>query len=177
MCDHTKPTKSGKLLDAATWDALKAAGFTEQELQADQPTGPVIFSYTRKDAIEDGVLVDLSADEVTAALCHEAGYKVPIAMTATAFGETILAGAAEDASGEFTFPAGQSVKGRLWDVLMVMRFAIAAAIRPRQTDRVEFKVSVDRCGDGKCNTVSMWCHCGPGDEGEAVLTVMLEGED
>ena len=57
-----QPSKSGKMLDVESWDALKAAGVTESELQADQPEGPIIFSYTRADAIGDGVLVDLVRD-------------------------------------------------------------------------------------------------------------------
>jgi hypothetical protein len=178
MCKANDNAKgSGKFLDTETWDALKAAGYSEQELQADQPLGPIIFSYTRKQAIEDGVLVDLSADGETKQLVHEAGFKLPIAMTATAFHDTVLAGTTETPDGEFVFPSGQSTKGRLWDVLMVLRFAIRAANRQGNTDQVHFKVSVDVEGDGKHRTVALWCQCGPGDDGDPVLTVMLEGED
>jgi hypothetical protein len=176
MSEITKPSKSGKYLDGETWDALKAAGVSEQELQADQPFGPMVFSYTRKQAIEDGVLVDLTADGETKLLCKEAGFKLPVAMTATAFHDTVLAGTTEH-DGEFTFPSGQSTKGRLWDVLTVLFFTIRAANRNGDTDRVYFKVDVDVNGDGKHETVKLWCQCGPGDGGEPVLTVMLEGED
>ena len=178
MCDHTiKPSPSGKYLDSETWDALRAAGVPEAELEQDQPFGPMIFSYTRKQAIEDGVLVDLTADGETKLLCQEAGFKLPIAMTATAFHDTVLAGTTENADGEFIFPAGQSTKGRLWDVLMVLHYSIRAANRRGDTDRVHFKVSVDEHGDGKHKTVCLWCQIGPGDSGEPVLTLMLEGED
>jgi hypothetical protein len=178
MCDNpVKPSPSGKLLNQDIWDALRKAGVPEVELEADQPFGPVIFSYTRKQAIEDGVLVDLTADGETKLLCHEAGFKLPMAMTATAFAETVLAGTTETPDGEFVFPAGQSTKGRLWDVLMVLRYAIRAASRKGDTDRVDFEVAVDERGDGKTTTVKLWCHIGPGDEGEPVLTLMLEGED
>ena len=65
--------------------------------------------------------------------------------------------------------------GRLWDVPMVPRFAIRAANRRGDTDRVHCEVSVF---DGrKSNTVRLWCQCGPGDDAEPVLTIMLEGED
>ena len=174
MNDNTTPSPSGKYLDVEAWDALKASGFTEDELQADQPFGPVIFSYTRAQAIEDGVLVDLTADGKTKQLVREAGFGVPVAMTSTAFTETVLAGTTETQDGEFIFPSGQSLKGRLWDVLMVMRFAARAN---RNTDRVYFAVDVDTNGDGKHNTVKLWSLIGPGDDGEPVLTVMLEGED
>jgi len=88
-----------------------------------------------------------------------------------------LAGTTETPDGEFVFPAGQSTKGRLWDVLMVLRYTIRAANRRESTDRVHFKVNVDERGDGKTKTVALWCQVGPGDQGEPVLTVMLEGED
>ena len=166
---------AGKFLDKDTWDAMKAAGYTEEELQADQPLGPIIFSYTRKQAIEDGVLVDLMADGETKLLVSDAGFTLPIAMTATAFHNTVLAGTTETPDGEFVFPAGQSTKGRLWDVLMVLRTSIRRA--PAGTDHVNFKVAVDVNGDGKHQTVALWVLIGPGDEGEPVLTVMFEGED
>src|ERR1039458_9449603 len=41
--------------------------------------GNVIYSYTRKQAIEDGVLVDITE------MAKEAGIKYPVAITSTAF--------------------------------------------------------------------------------------------
>lgn len=175
MCENTKPSQSGKLLTTEDWDAFKSAGYSEEDLQADQPCGPMIFSYTRVQAIDDGVLVDLTADGETKLLVHEAGFKLPVAMTATAFHDTVLAGTTENESGEFIFPSGQSGKGRLWDVLMVLRMSIGKL--PPGEDRVTFKVAVDTNGDGKHKTVKLWALIGPGDDGEAVLTIMLEGED
>jgi len=49
----------------------------------------VIHRYTRKDAIEDGVLVDLMQAE-TESLVREAGFHFPVAMTATAFSEELV---------------------------------------------------------------------------------------
>ncbi|MCY2924945.1 MAG: hypothetical protein NT031_05815 [Planctomycetota bacterium] len=60
---------------------------------------------------------------------------------------------------------------------MVLRAWVQAANRKGDTDRVHFPVFVDVHGDGKHQTVKLWCQCGPGDKGEPVLTVMLEGED
>ena len=177
MCDGKpiKPSPSGKMLDAETWDALRKAGVPEAQLQQEQPFGPIIFSYTRADAIRDGVLVDLMADGQTKLLVHEAGFRLPIAMTTTAFHDTVLAGTTETPDGQFVFPAGQSCKGRLWDVLMVFRYSILQMAKGE--DRVYFHVAVDERGDGKVSTVRLWALVGPGDEGEPVLTVMLEGED
>ncbi len=48
----------------------------------------IIDRYTRAQAIEDGVLVDLCQDE-TASLVYEAGFRLPLAMTVTAFSKTV----------------------------------------------------------------------------------------
>ena len=50
--------------------------------------GEPINVYTRRQAIEDGVLVDLMQPE-TAGLVREAGFKFPVAMTAGAFAATV----------------------------------------------------------------------------------------
>ena len=110
------------------------------QLQADQPEGPIIFSYTRADAIGDGVLVDLGAMAETASVVREAGFRLPIAMTAAAY---------ESLIGTGELPPGQSVSGRLWDVLMVLRSMIRRL--PDGADRVDFSVSVwDGDEPGRC---------------------------
>lgn len=124
-----------------------------------------IFRYTRRQAIADGVLVDLSHGEL-AELAREAGVRLPLAMTSGAFAATV--GLLDD-----PMPAAQDIEGRLWDVLMVYRHAVRAS--GGNTDRVWFEVKV---WDGKAHqTVKLWALCGPGDAGEPVLTIMLEGED
>ena len=171
-----QPSKTDKVLDVETWDALKAAGVTEDELLEDQPFGPLVYSYTRKQAIADGVLVDLGATGGKR-MMDQAGFMVPVAMTDGAFKKTILSGTTYSKAGVLTFPPSQSARGRLWDVLMVMRHAIFAANARGDTDRVDFKVDVDTNGDGKHETVKLWSLIGPGDDAEAVMTIMLEGED
>jgi hypothetical protein len=194
MCENIKPSNSNYPIDVDMEEALKASGFKQQEITglpegvtafvgstppADpKPANPgegfeAVSTYSRKQAIEDGVLVDLTADGETKLLCQEAGFKLPIAMTAAAFHDTVLAGTTEH-DGEFAFPSGQSTKGRLWDVLTLLRFAIRSH---RDTDRVHFKVSVDVKGDGKHETVCLWALIGPGDTAAPVLTIMLQTED
>jgi hypothetical protein len=156
------------MLDAETWDALKASGYTEEELLAEQPFGPIISSYTRAQAIEDGVLVDLTQPS-TAKLVREAGFTIPVAMTTTAFSEAV-------GPIDTELPAGQSINGRLWDVLMLLRFAVRKS--GGTTDRVHFKVEVDVDGTGQNRkVVNLWALVGPGDTPDPVLTIMLEGED
>ena len=142
----------------------------------------VISTYTRKQAIEDGVLVDLMQDEL-GSLVREAGFLYPIAMTSTAFAEAIYDESGKDLPyaeaqakrlmGWSLLPEGQDIKGRLWDVLTVLRVAIKRQTGP--TTEIPFAVKV---WDGrKHKTVRLKSVCGPGDNMEPVITIMLPNED
>ena len=126
--------------------------------------GEPIAVYTRRQAIEDGVLVDLMQPE-TVSLVREAGFKFPVAMTAGAFVATV-------AEIGQPLPEGQDIQGRVWDVLWMLACAIRAA---GSTDRVKFRVSV--WNGRRADEVKLWSLCGPGDDGAPVVTIMLEGED
>ena len=126
--------------------------------------GDPIAVYTRQQAIEDGVLVDLMQPE-TVSLVREAGFKFPVAMTAGAFAATV-------AEIDQPLPAGQDIRGRLWDVLWMLTCAIKTA---GSTDRVKFRVNV--WNGSRRDEVKLWSLCGPGDDGAPVVTIMLEGED
>jgi hypothetical protein len=165
MCDSTNDDKGGKFLSEEMWQALKGAGFTDAELYEDQPFGPIIHAYTRRQAIEDGTLVDLMHGEPQE-LVRQAGIKLPVVITAAAFSQAIA-----PIDGEL--PPGQDLNGRLWDVLMMLRHAIRTS--GGDTDRVQFEIRV--WNGTKHETVQLWALVGPGDEGEPVLTIMLQGED
>ena len=66
-----------------------------------------IYSYTRKQALEDGVLIDVSKT------AKEAGFKVPVAVTNGLYFEYI------EPSEELK-QQGQSATGRLWDMLFIL---------------------------------------------------------
>ena len=141
--------------------------------------GEPIFSYTRAQAISDGVLVDLTtaADDKGQLLCRQAGFKVPVAITRAAWAEAVEAGGSWKQSGNaeiLELAGGQSLTGRLWDVLSMLKIACE---RGRDIDRVHFQVLVDVHGEGRRKLVKLWALCGPGDEAQPVITVMLEGED
>lgn len=125
------------------------------------PFGPVIYAYTRAQALADGVLVDASD------LAREAGYVFPVALTETLFHSYIVP--------ELDLVAeGQSIQGRLWDLLFVLRFAIAKA---RKTDTILFKVLFLMAPSSTPVPIELKAICGPGDDGEPVLTIMLPDED
>ncbi len=141
--------------------------------------GEPIYAYTRAQAIADGVLVDLTLakDDQGQPLCHQAGFKVPVAITRTAWAKTIEAGGTwrQDGDGEvLELKGGQSLTGWLWDALWMLHVASGQA---GTTDRVHFQVLVDVQGDGRHELVKLWALCGPGDDAKPVVTVLLEGED
>jgi uncharacterized protein DUF6573 len=70
----------------------------------------IIYAYTRAQALEDGVLVDVSE------MAKEAGIKFAVALTATVYGKYV-----EVPDGV----AGQDETGRLWDILWMFRCAAA----------------------------------------------------
>jgi hypothetical protein len=121
----------------------------------------VIFAYTRQQALSDGVLVDVSS------LAKEAGFVFPVALTETLYHSYIVP--ALDLVAE-----GQSIQGRLWDLLFVLRFAIANA---RDTDTILFKVLFLMSAGSTPVPIELKAVCGPGDDGEPVLTIMLPDED
>ena len=98
-------------------------------------------------------------------------------MTRTAWAKTVEAGGTWkpiDDGETLDLKGGQSLTGRLWDVLHMLRLASG---RASNTDRVYFQVLVDVQGDGRRELVKLWALCGPGDDARPVITIMLEGED
>lgn len=125
---------------------------------------PVIFSYSRKQAIEDGVLIDLTA------WAKETGFRIPVACTSAVWHEYIVPPAG-------TRELGQSERGRAHDVLWLLYTAIRASRRNGETDdRLLYKV-IFLQAPHRQETVTLKAICGPGDNGEPVLTVMLPTED
>ena len=112
--------------------------------------GEPICCYSRAQAIEDGVLVNVSER------ARRAGIRYPTACTAGVW--SLIDCLPESCSAE------ESVR------LAAVLTAMLAAIRRggvRGTDRVEFHAL----------GAALWAQCGPGDTAEPVLTIMREGED
>lgn len=125
------------------------------------PTLPLVFSYTRVQAIADGVLVDVTA---TAA---EAGFVIPVAVTATVWAECVRV-----PDGV----AGQDERGRLWDVLSMLRFAIRRQAGGEPELLYQLHVRNDTA-EGDPPLVTLKAVCGPNDDGSPCITVMRPDED
>jgi hypothetical protein len=137
--------------------------------------GPVIYAYTRAQAIADGVLVDVTET------AEEVGFKLPVVIT-EALHNCLTPTKADQA-------IGQDYDGRLWDALWLAAFTIkledpsaslpglaARAGRAGSgTDTVSFTVDqqeVDaKSGQPKKVDLRLRAVCGPGDEGEPVVTI------
>lgn len=127
--------------------------------------GPVISSYTRAQAIADGVLIDVSET------AREAGISFPVAITAAAWADCVAWSEADSKAK----PYGQSESGRLWDVVWMLRFAIKCG---RGGDLIAYRLSrIPRPGCGAKRLVTLKAVCGPGDDAEPVITILLPNED
>ena len=123
---------------------------------------PVIFSYTRAQAIEDGVLVDLTE------WARETGFRIPVACTAAVWHGYIVPPAKTEGWG-------QSERGRAHDLLWMLYLAIRQSKGAGQ-EWLLFKL-IFLQAPHKHETVTLKAHCGPGDRGEPVITIMLRDED
>jgi hypothetical protein len=127
----------------------------------DSPFGEVIFAYTRKQALADGVQVDVSTT------AKEAGIKFPMFLTRSAFDAYVAV--PPDVSG-------QDEAGRLWDVVWMTRFASLRA-RPG-VDRIPVALYV-RNDNRAARLVKLIAVCGPldMDDAQPAITVMMPDED
>ena len=140
-----------------------AAIFGEPQQIADGITafGPVIFAYTRKQAVADGVQVDVTKT------AQEAGIKFPMFLTRAVFDAYVAVPPDVTAQDE---------AGRLWDVVWMTRFGILRA-RPG-VDRVPVALYV-RNDNRRAKLVKLIAQCGPMDidDPAPAITVMMPDED
>lgn len=134
------------------------SGGQQQRVVSESLFGEVISAYTRQQAIDDGVLVNVSK------MAEEAGFRHP----------TCLTRAAWDRYVEVPETAvGQDKSGRLWDIVTMLRYGIA---KGENGSELLFKLYVaDKPGFPEL--VTLKAICGPGDRGEPVITIMLPDED
>lgn len=128
--------------------------------------GEVISTYTRAQAIEDGVLIDAGS------MAQEAGFKWPVAVTSAAWADCVTW--TEDDNRQQVY---QDESGRLWDVLFMASHAIRT--RSGSGDRLLFQLyRIPRDGRStKAELTTLKLIVGPGDQGEPVITILLPHED
>lgn len=124
----------------------------------------IVFSYTRAQAIADGVLVDVSER------AREAGFRIPVALTAAVWADAVSWNEADEKRAR----EYQDESGRLWDVL---HMACIAAGQSRNADRVAFTVFRAPRSGGKARPLKLAMLIGGGDHREPVITIMLPNED
>jgi len=121
----------------------------------------VIYSYSRSEAIEDGVLIDITD------LAKEAGFRYPVAVSANLYHNVLT-------PAPSLIPQGQSLEGRIWDMLNVLR----ASIKPNQdTLSIIFAPIFTMAPDMPPTAISIISAVGPGDNLEPVLTIFLPEDD
>lgn len=118
----------------------------------------VIHRYTRQEAIADGFLIDVTNT------AKEAGFSYPVALTTAVWADYVAVPDGVE---------GQDEVGRLWDILWMLR----AEIRRRPSGSVIRFVVLVRNDEREPQTVTLKSVCGPGDNAEPVITVMLPDED
>ncbi len=131
-----------------------------QSVRPDSEDEEVIFSYTRAQALADGVLVDVTQ------AASEAGFRFPTAISVDLH--------ARLTPNEREKSLGQSYAGRLWDVLYLaaiagqrVGFENLASIQVGLFEIEEDQLHVTYCG----NLLTLWVVVGPGDIGEPVITI------
>lgn len=126
-----------------------------------EPFGPVIYSYTRAQAVADGVQVEVTKT------ASEAGIRFPVLLTRTVFDAYVAV------------PLGvecQDEAGRLWDIVWMLRFAI---LRARAgADRIPVALYV-RNDNRRTTLIKLVATCGPLDldDPQPAVTVMMPDED
>ena len=131
----------------------------------DSPFGEVIYSYTRAQAVADGVQVEVTKT------AQEAGIKFPMFLTRAVYDAYV----ALPAGGSAQAP-GQDESGRLWDIVWMTRFGI---LRSKSgADRIPVALYV-RNDNRAARLVKLIATCGALDidDPQPAITVMLPDED
>jgi hypothetical protein len=115
----------------------------DQNENAAGPFGPVIYAYTRSQAVADGFQIEVTK------IAAEAGIKFPVFLTRMVFDQFVIVPPGV---------TGQDEAGRLWDIVWLLRLAIRRA-RPG-TDRLSFALYVRNDNRG-ARLVKLIATCGP----------------
>lgn len=140
--------------------------------------GKAIYTYTRQQALEDGVLIDITD------AAKEAGFKMPIAISLAAW-EKCVHWSEEDAVRTGAY---QDQSGRLWDILWMLHVAIKGGSNvisqrqgaPGEGSEIVYNflcVPRDLSKHSEPTLHELKCICGPNDDMTPCMTIMLVKED
>lgn len=126
--------------------------------------GEIVCKYTRKDALQDGYLIDVTEQ------AKENGFKIPVAITSELHNQI------NNIPSQYDY---QSYEGRLHDLLFVGFMNARANLK---SSRMMYKFIMPTTQQGKASTfirknISVVLEVHGGDEGEPVITIMLPHED
>ena len=146
-------------LEVVPWQSKRTA--LMDEAQDPFAGAEVLYAYTRKDALADGVQIDVSE------VAREAGLKFPVYLTRAVWESCVRV------------PDGvccQDEKGRLWDIVWMLRCAA------RRTSGPQMRFQLHVRNDNRDRTpplVTLKAVCGPRDidDPAPAITVMLTDED
>lgn len=122
---------------------------------------PVIFSYTRRQAVADGMQFRAPAN-----LAAEAGFRWPVYITSAVYEEAIRIPAGVEAQDE---------TGRLWDVLWLAALTARAGEGPGPTP---FTVNVRNSNEGGPEPLTFYLQAGAVDIDDPApcLTIMTQAD-
>jgi len=119
----------------------------------------IIYRYTRLQALQDGVLIDLNQYIAQ----KDSGYRYPVACTSAVF--EIIDRAVKNKKYHNDY------SGVVWDIFWMSRIA---PLKKWESGRL-FQVIIN--GAGKRTIYNFKIEVSGGDDGEPVLTIMLPDED
>jgi len=145
---------------------------TQEPTTTGDTFGEPIYTYTRARAIADGVLVDVTET------AREAGFRYPVAVTDHVWADCVAWCEADTKRKGWP----QDEAGRLWDVVWMASRAGRGTYRigvKRADGVMTFQLRcVPRDGRGHgAKLVTLKAICGPGDNGEPVITIMFPEDD
>ena len=128
-----------------------------KETNETNETDNIIFSYTWDDAIADGTFIRV--DDIDNQMTNEAGFKWPIAVTASLYHKYIRPSKDTDE------------KGRMWDILNMFRYTIHNQDNKNRS-RCDFIVKLGR------KNVTLWAtvEARTPQNPEPVITIMLPSD-
>lgn len=118
----------------------------------------LIHRYTRREAISDGVLVDVTST------AREAGFRIPVALTRAVWEEYVRVPEGVEAQDE---------AGRLWDILFMLHHAIRVE---KDAPLIFFRLYVRNDNEGP-KLITLKAICGGDDDGSPCITILLPHED